>query len=112
MQNKASAVLTSSCLEMIWSSHLNVFPLDLLRSPASFSILIDNAKVCPRPVWDVVATKYLCPGVIESNQDPPFPQPSSALKTLKARHLGRGVFLKRESACLPGVPIVLFRPEH
>lgn len=96
---------------MIWSSHLNVFPLVLLSSPESFSILIDNTKVCTSLVWDVVATKYLCSGVIESNQDPPFPQPS-ALKTLKARHLECGVFLKRESVCLPRVPIVLFRPEH
>jgi hypothetical protein len=75
MQNKAPAVLAGSCLEMAWSSHLNVFPSDLL---SSFSILIDNAKVCTSPVWDVVATKYLYPGVTESSQDPLFPQHSSA----------------------------------
>lgn len=94
----ASAVLVSSCLEMIWSSHLNAFLSDLLSSP-SFSISIDNAKVCTSPVWDVVATKYLCPGVTESSQDPLFPQRSSAIKTLKTRHLECGVFLERESAC-------------
>lgn len=91
MQNKACAVFASSRSEVIWSSHLNVFPSDLLSS-RSFSILIDNAKVCTSPVCQVALS---C--VIESRQDPPFRQPSSALKTLKTRHLG----CAQKGKCLP-----------
>lgn len=68
MQNKASTLPASSCLEMTWASHLNAFPSDL----PSFSILIDNAKVCTNPVWDAMVAKSLYPGVTDPNQDPPL----------------------------------------
>lgn len=70
MQNKASALPATSCLEMIWPGHLNAFPSDLL-SNSSFSTLIDNAKVHTSPVLDAVVAEYLFPGVIGPNQDLP-----------------------------------------
>lgn len=70
MQNKASAVPATSCLEMIWPGHLNAFPSDLL-SNSSFSTLTDNAKVHTSPVQNAMVAEYLSPGVIGPNPDPP-----------------------------------------
>lgn len=82
MQNKASAVPATSCLEMIWPGHLNAFPADLL-SNSSFSTLIDNAKVHTSPVWDAVVAELSLLWCHWPQPRSSLLEPSSALQTLK-----------------------------